>query len=94
MLYAIHCLDKPDSAQVRAEARPAHLEYAKRHADKIVLAGPMLSEDGKDMIGSLLVMAFPDKGAAERFALEDPYRKAGLFRSVEIRPFRKIFPQG
>lgn len=93
MLFAIHCLDKPDSTALRAQARPAHLEYATRHADRIVLAGPMLSDDGKDMIGSLLVVDFPDKAAVERFAMEEPYRKAGLFRSVEIRPFRKIFPR-
>lgn len=94
MHFAIYCLDKPDSTSLRAQARPAHLEYATRHAGRIVLAGPMLSDDGKDMVGSLFVVDFPDKAAVERFTLEDPYRKAGLFRSVEIRPFRKIFPQG
>lgn len=94
MQFAIYCLDKPDSTAVRAQARAAHLEYVDRHADKIVLAGPVLSDDGKDMIGSLLIMEFPDKAAAERFTQEDPYRKAGLFKSVEIRPFRKVRPQG
>ena len=94
MHFAIYCLDKPDATQVRAQARPAHLEYVDRHAAQIVMAGPMLSDDGKNMIGSLLVMEFSDKAAAERFALEDPYRKAGLFKSVEIRPFRKVRPQG
>ena len=94
MHFAIYCLDKPDSIQVRAQARASHLEYIDRHAAQIVMAGPMLSDDGKDMIGSLLIMEFPDKAAAERFTLEDPYRKAGLFQSVAIRPFRKVRPQG
>jgi len=94
MHFAIYCLDKPDSTHVRAQARTAHLEYIDRHAAQIVMAGPMLSDDGKDMIGSLLIMEFPDKASAERFTLEDPYRKAGLFQSVAIRPFRKVRPQG
>jgi uncharacterized protein len=45
------------------------------------------------MVGSLLVMEFADKQAAEDFAANDPYAKAGLFHSVSITPFRKVFPQ-
>lgn len=45
------------------------------------------------MIGSLLVLDFPDRKAAEVFAANDPYAKAGLFQSVTITPFRKVFPQ-
>jgi uncharacterized protein YciI len=45
------------------------------------------------MVGSLLVMEFADKQAAEDFAANDPYAKAGLFQSVAITPFRKVFPQ-
>lgn len=45
------------------------------------------------MVGSLLVMEFADRKVAEGFAANDPYAKAGLFRSVTITPFRKVFPQ-
>ena len=45
------------------------------------------------MVGSLLVMEFADRAAAEDFAKNDPYAKAGLFESVAITPFRKVFPQ-
>ena len=65
MHFVIYCLDKADHAHVRAENRPAHVEFLKAHADKIVAAGPLLS---------------------------DPYAKAGLFQSVDIRPWKKVFP--
>jgi uncharacterized protein YciI len=40
------------------------------------------------MAGSLIIVEAPDLTAAEKFSQNDPYRCAGLFQSVEIRPFR------
>ena len=33
-----------------------------------------------------------DMAAAEEFAKRDPYRKVGLFESVEIEQIRKVIP--
>ena len=52
----------------------------------------MLSDDSESMIGSLLLMDFTDKAAAEAFAAGDPYAKAGLFASVHISPWKKAIP--
>ncbi len=92
MMYAIICMDKPDHGPVRMENRPAHLEYLKGHADKAVFVGPMLTDDGEGMIGSLLVMNFEDRAGAEAFADGDPYNQAGLFQSVTIAPWKKVIP--
>jgi hypothetical protein len=40
------------------------------------------------MVGSLLIMDFADRAAAEAFAADDPYRKAGVFEGVDILPWR------
>jgi len=93
MLFAIYCRDKKDHSQVRLDNRPAHVEYLKQFAGQHVCTGPLLAEDGQGMIGSLLVMEFADRAAAEDFAKNDPYARAGLFDSVAITPFRKVFPQ-
>jgi len=93
MQFAIYCLDKEGHTQTRLDNRPAHVEHLKAHNDHLLLAGPLLSEDGNSMIGSLLVVDFPDRVAADRFAAADPYAKAGLFQSVTVKPFRKVFPQ-
>jgi uncharacterized protein YciI len=92
MLYAIYYKDKPNHLQTRLDNRPAHVDYLKRFAGQHVCTGPLLTEDGQGMIGSLLVMEFADRKAAEAFAANDPYAKAGLFESVTITPFRKTFP--
>lgn len=92
MHFVIFCLDKAGHANVRSENRPQHVEYLKASADKIVCAGPLLTDDGEGMIGSTLVMEFADRSEAEAWAANDPYAKAGLFESVDIRPWKKVLP--
>ena len=93
MLFAIYCRDKKDHQQTRLDNRPAHVEYLKKFTGQHAITGPLLTDDGQGMVGSLLVMEFADRTAAEDFAKNDPYAKAGLFESVAINPFRKVFPQ-
>ena len=92
MQFAIVCLDKPDHGHLRAENRPAHLDYLNAILGHILLAGPFLSEDGERPVGSLLIMEFDEQDQARAFAEGDPYARAGLFESVTIRPFRKVLP--
>ncbi|SBW09843.1 Protein conserved in bacteria [uncultured Alphaproteobacteria bacterium] len=91
MLYAVICLDKPGSAEVRLANRAAHLEYAAKLP--LVVGGPMLSDDGEGMVGSLLVLEAPDRASLDKTLAEDPYAKAGLFESVTVRPYKKVFPK-
>ena len=93
MHIAIICLDKPDAALLRAEYRPAHLEYLQASADKLVLAGPLLSENAQNPVGSLIIMDLNDVAEARAFADGDPYKQAGVFESVTIRPWRQVFPK-
>ena len=93
MQYVLYCLDKSGHSQVRAANRDAHLAYLKGFSASIVFAGPLLDDAGTGMIGSLLVMDFPDRAAADKFAAGDPYSHAGLFASVRISPWRKVYPQ-
>ncbi len=92
MQFAIVCLDKPDHGHLRAENRPAHIEYLNANLGHMLLAGPFLSEDGERPVGSLLIMEFDDLDQTQAFAEGDPYARAGLFESVTIRPFRKVLP--
>jgi uncharacterized protein YciI len=92
MLFVIHAVDKPGHGQVRTDNRPDHIAHLKAHSEQIITAGPTTSDDGSQMTGSLLIVDFPDRAAAERFAAEDPYSKAGLFERVEIQPWKKTFP--
>ncbi|MGB0682655.1 MAG: YciI family protein [Magnetovibrionaceae bacterium] len=93
MHVVIHCVDKADHQAVRLENREAHLAYLGGFKDQIVAAGPTLNEAGDGMTGSVLVMEFADRAAAEAFCAGDPYAKAGLFQSTTILPWKKVLPK-
>lgn len=93
MLFMFHCTDKAGASEVRASNRNAHLDYLEAHKERIFAAGPLLGDDGVAMVGSLLVLEFEDQAAAQSFADNDPYARAGLFETVEIRPWRRVFPK-
>ena len=88
-LFVISYIDKPNSLALRMATREAHLAYG--HADdrpaKLKLGGPYLDDKG-DMAGSLIIVEAPDHAAAIVFTENDPYVKAGLFSSIDVRPFR------
>jgi uncharacterized protein YciI len=99
MWYAIHATDNPGSLQARLTARPAHLArlHALRDAGRLLLAGPFPAIDAEDsgpagFTGSLIVAEFTDLAAAQTWADADPYLAAGVYRAVDVRPFRKVLP--
>ncbi|SET60995.1 YciI family protein [Oceanicella actignis] len=89
MPHILICKDKPGHLEVRKANRDAHLAYAEQ-SGLVIFGGPMTDEGGA-MIGSVLVLDTEDRARAEDFAAGDPYARAGLFESVEIRGFRKVF---
>jgi uncharacterized protein YciI len=91
MPYAIQTKDKPGSAHVRAQARPAHLEYLTANQHKLLAAGALIDDDGTGGHGGILIVDTEDRAEAERFIAEDPFTKAGLFEQVTITRWRKAF---
>jgi uncharacterized protein len=92
-IFVLHCLDYPGALDVRLANRAAHLDHARSLGGQLKLAGPYIDEAGSP-IGSLIIIDVADRLAAETFAANDPYAKAGLFQSVEIKPFRHVLPEG
>ena len=92
MLFALICNDKPGHLQLRLDTRNDHVAFLNGLNEKSVLkfAGPFLDADGKPN-GSLVVIEAADLGAAHAIAEADPYASAGLFASVEIRPWNWVF---
>jgi uncharacterized protein len=88
-LFAISCIDKPGSLSLRMATREAHLAYANGGQTKVrvKMGGPYLDEHG-NMAGSLLIVEAADRVAVEEFTRDDPYVRAGLFQTVEIRAYR------
>lgn len=99
MLYAIIGDDAPGSLAARQATRPAHLARleALRAEGRLLLAGPFPAIDSPDpgpagFSGSLIVAEFESLEAAQRWADADPYRAAGVYAGVRVRPFRQALP--
>jgi uncharacterized protein YciI len=97
MLFAFTAKDKPGALQLRIDTRPAHVAFLEKlNAEgTLKIAGPFLDDDGKPF-GSLVIIDAADRQAAEAILAEDPFAKAGLFGSTEIRQWNWTFnkPQG
>jgi len=89
VLYILYNEDRPDGLETREATRDAHLAYLEKHKDKLVLGGGLLSEDGKTRLGSVFILNVPDRKAAEAFSTEEPFRKAGLFKTTKITRMRR-----
>ena len=88
-LFVVSYIDKPNSLSLRMATRQAHLAYAhdENNPSKVKIGGPYLDEKG-DMCGSLIILEAPDKATAVNYTENDPYVKAGLFSSIDVRPYR------
>lgn len=89
MLFALICTDKPGSVDLRLSVRPEHLKYLESLGDALKAAGPFTTDEGSPT-GTLAIIEVADRAAAAQVAENDPYAKAGLFASVEIRPWKWI----
>ncbi|MBF0353892.1 MAG: YciI family protein [Alphaproteobacteria bacterium] len=93
MLFAVLCRDKKDSLPIRLANREAHLDYIRANwLPRLISAGPLFSPDGQTMIGGLLIFDVEDRAEIDRYLEDDPYGKAGLFESVDVWPYKKVFP--
>lgn len=87
MPFVLICRDKQGALQTRLDNRPAHLEFLNA-SGKVIVAGPFIENEAP--VGSMVAIDVETRAEAEAFAAADPYAKAGLFESVEVREWRKV----
>lgn len=93
MAYVIETRDKAGSSHIRDEHRTAHWDYLYANEPKLLISGPVYAEDEKTIVGGLIIIDLPNRAAAERFAADDPFARAGLYEWLRIAPFRRGFPR-
>lgn len=88
MKFAVICADKAGALQIRLDTRAEHLAYLEQ-TGVVEQAGPFLNEAG-NMCGSLLILEVVDMDAAQAWADNDPYAKAGLFENVSVQAWKRV----
>ena len=87
-LFAIICTDKPrEGLELRKANRERHLQWLADLGDVVKAAGPFLDDEGNPA-GSLIIIEANSMEEATAIAGQDPYRAAGVFESVDIRPWK------
>lgn len=92
MLFVIYGIDRPGKLETRLAVRPQNIEYLAASEHQMLVAGPLLNADGT-MAGSLLVMDFVDRAAAEQWVEQSVLTKNDVYERVEIWPFTKKWPR-
>jgi uncharacterized protein len=90
MLFAIHALDRAGALPTRLanyETHKSFLSDTTRLGVKIVMSGPLVSDDGEKMIGSLFLIEAPSRTEVEAFNRADPFAAAGIWEKVTITGF-------
>ena len=99
MYYTIYAKDVENSLENRLNTRPAHIERLTElcNQGRLLVAGPNPAIDSEDpgaagFSGSLIIAEFDSLEAAQNWADADPYLIAGVYESVEIKPYKKALP--
>jgi uncharacterized protein YciI len=97
MWYSFVCHDVEDSLEIRARARPAHIARleALRDQGRLLIAGPNPAIDSNDpgaagFTGSIVVAEFASLEEAKEWANDDPYFAAGVYRDINVKPFKLV----
>jgi uncharacterized protein YciI len=82
MDFFFYCRARPDTEALADERTEAHWAYMDQYATTMIARGPTLSEDGAEWTGSMHIVGLPDAAAAQSFAFDEPYYRAGVFGEV------------
>ncbi len=99
MYYAILSEDVDNSLPLRKQARPAHIDRlnALNTEGRLLVAGPHPAADTSEpgeagFTGSLVIAQFESLQQAQQWADLDPYVSAGVYKTVTVKPFKKVLP--
>jgi uncharacterized protein YciI len=92
MLFSILIFDEPDTAALRDEFRRRHLDYLKAFDEQTLFAGPFTTDDESADLGSLRLIEFPDRAAAEQHVADEPYVTGGVQKRWLINRWQPSVP--
>lgn len=86
--FAITAVDGPEADAHRAAVAADHHKFQASVMDRYVARGPMQNDDGSGLIGSFMIMEYPDRAACDDFWAQEPLNYGGVFKDVTIDRWR------
>jgi uncharacterized protein YciI len=88
MQAMFHALDQPGAGALRQKFREAHEAYFTKHASMVMARGPLVTDDGEQPIGSVLLLDVPDMDAARAFMEQEPFYSNGVYKDINFHRWR------
>lgn len=89
MLWAVYCVDVPNSRPIRDEHRVAHRLYLNTYLDRIFFSGPLWDDEAFDQVGTIFLIDLESRAAVEAFLADEPYTQEGVFETVTVARMTK-----
>lgn len=89
-LFAVHAIDRADALDLQLEHYAAHrafVEDQEAQGVTVILSGPLQTDDGEIMTGSLFVLEACDRAAIDAFVANDPFTLKNVWSEVRISRF-------
>ena len=98
MLFVVQCLKRPQSQEESAEQLndtldffAQTLEYFAQTKNELVSAGPLLTEDNEETLGSMWVLNAASRAELDRFLNAGPFFKSDLCHSITVHQWLVLF---
>ena len=91
MNFLIIAKDKPAREATRDELRAVRLGWLDANRKRILAGGGMVDDHNRHVSGGLLIIDAENREEAERFANEDPFTNAGLYETLDVVRWRRVF---
>ncbi len=94
-LFVLVGMDGPNGPEIRGQHRTAHLAHIDGldAEGRISYAGPIRDDGNEKSIGAVIVFEASDLATAREVAHQDPFVSEGVFESLSIQPFKKVYPK-
>ncbi len=97
-LFVVQCTDHDNILEQRLAARPQHLERLQKLDDegRLIVAGAMPKDPANPkagFYGSTIIVDFDSREALDAWLADEPYLHAGVYKSIDVKPFIQVFPK-
>ncbi len=93
MQFLVTALDYTDAEAIdrRMKHREKHLANVREMIDsgKFLVGGAIL-DDNEKMIGSALMLEFPDRESLDQHLAQDPYIDGKVWDKIDIKPIKLV----
>jgi uncharacterized protein len=86
MMYALIAFLKPGADPIPESVQVETTDFLGQPLMKVRMAGPLRDASGR-RAGMMMIFEDQSREAAEKFASESPYLKAGLFEDYRVYEF-------